>query len=471
MEFIMMSFMVAAGLATAETAAKTPLTAGVEVEEEVYSYTPATNGAGPMWTFGNTCIVRLGEQVLASGLETLPDYKPLNNVRWTLFKRLEGGWKLQARGLGTHEREPCPLVVFPNGHALLSVNPSAAQPGEYDAAAQPGILDFELAAPTGAVRRLTPVWDRQLAFHAHTYRSFAADSARGEFILFYNLAHDRAYWTFANLQGQWLKQGALEFPFGTNYDQPQPIRICYPTVALKDRAVYLCGISDIEEPYAAWRDFKRQLTGQKWDYDVRRLFYTWCDDITTGRFHDWVEIASRDKTAGWILPCDLYLDPAGLVHLLWTERALDERLRPKFFPAAKQSIALNYAVVRKGEVLRRLAIHEWKEGEASGERAGRGQFHVMPDGRLLVYYHLTTPDAAGKAVAENRLVEVVADGAPVVVLRKVPLQKPFAQFYTAGRRAGCAPSQFIDVFGEVNLTMRYARLRVEPAPAAGLITR
>ena len=48
----------------------------VEAEETVYAYEPANNGAGPMWTHGNTTIVRYKNKVFASGLETLKDVKP-----------------------------------------------------------------------------------------------------------------------------------------------------------------------------------------------------------------------------------------------------------------------------------------------------------------------------------------------------------------------------------------------------------
>jgi len=45
----------------------------VEVEEDVYSFLPANNGAGPMWCSGSTCLVRIGDDVFASGLETVKD--------------------------------------------------------------------------------------------------------------------------------------------------------------------------------------------------------------------------------------------------------------------------------------------------------------------------------------------------------------------------------------------------------------
>lgn len=40
----------------------------VEVEEEVYSFVPADNGAGPAWCSGAPTLVRLGETLFASGL-------------------------------------------------------------------------------------------------------------------------------------------------------------------------------------------------------------------------------------------------------------------------------------------------------------------------------------------------------------------------------------------------------------------
>src|ERR1041384_6894486 len=42
----------------------------VELEEDVYSYESANNGAGPMWCSGSTCLARTGGDVFASGLET-----------------------------------------------------------------------------------------------------------------------------------------------------------------------------------------------------------------------------------------------------------------------------------------------------------------------------------------------------------------------------------------------------------------
>src|SRR5438105_3775078 len=91
----------------------------VEIEEDVYTFEPANNGAGPLWCSGSTCLVRTGGNLFASGLETLKDVKPLNNCHWLLFKREKNGWQLQQADHTGRTREPCPLVGFSNNRLLL----------------------------------------------------------------------------------------------------------------------------------------------------------------------------------------------------------------------------------------------------------------------------------------------------------------------------------------------------------------
>lgn len=422
----------------------------VELEQEVYTYTFAQNGSTPMWCYGNTCIVRTEGGVFASGVRTLPDYKPLNNVRWMLLQGGAGGWKELANGGDTHEREPCPLICLGEGRILLSTNPNSCKPDQSDGPAQPQVLQFDASASQPAYKTLTPKWNKDLAFHAHTYRSFVADGPRQEFVLFYSIAYDKTYWTFYDKSGAWASQGEIAFPVGAEYDKPQPLRICYPVVQLKDRAVHYCGVSDILEPYKAWKDYKKQLTGKEWDYAFRRLYYTWSDDIVAGKFHNWIELANVDKTGGSLVPCDLWVGPDGRVHILWFEQAIDERLRKEFFPDAKQSRSLNYAVLRDGQVLMRKSIQKWDEGAKGPDVSRGGRFHVTPDQRLLVVYY-----AGGR----NRLVEINKDGSLGQSVA-LPLKKPLSSFFVAGPRGGSAPSMTIDMLGDADNTLRYVSIRL-----------
>jgi hypothetical protein len=433
----------------------------VEAEENVYSFTSANNGAGPMWCHGSTCLVRIGVNVFASGLETLKDAKPLNNCRWTLYERTADGWQLLHVDAG-RTREPCPLVTLPGGKLLLSANPTlVADPNVYSGPARPEILQFSSENPKAPFKTLLPIWNGKPHFSEHSYRSFAADGQAGTLILFQNIGYTHVEWTFRDGDGRWAAQGKLVWPWGDTYDKPQPIRVCYPNVAIRGRAVHFCGVSDIVEPYTKWRQYKEKLTGRHWDYDFRRLFYTWSDDITTGKFHDWVEIASRDKTCGWIMPCDLWLDPSGVVHLLWTDRAIDTRLRKEFFPAAKQTFTLWYGRVSRGKLVSQRAIVEAVEG-GSQETAQWGRFQVTPDGRLFIVGYIDGRSARGKPLAENRLWELGADGSLGQTYR-LPMKYPLARYFTATLRGGSAPSTTLDLLGTTSAApaaIRYARIRL-----------
>lgn len=442
--------------------AAAPLRPSVETEETVYRYESADNGAGPMWCSGSTCLARVGDRVFASGLETLKGFKPLNNCRWMLFQRGENGWeKLQTDAQG-RTREPCPLAAFPDGRLFLSVNPTlVTNPATYSGPARPEILEFLAAAPKKSYETLLPEWDGAPKFTEHSYRSFAADGDNRELILFQNIDYTHAEWAFRSRQGAWPARGKLVWPWGTEYDKPGPIRVCYPDVALRNHAVYFCGVSDIVEPYAQWRAYKKQLTGREWDYDFRRLFYTWCPDITTGKFKPWVEIASCDKTCGWISPGDLWVAPNGAVHLVWTERALDERLRAKFFPDAKQRYSLRYAVVRDGKI-DFLRVLVWGGEDGPKLVPGQGRFQITPENHLFVVYYLSGTDETGRSLSENQVVEVFPDGTiskPV----KLALKKPFTNFFTATPRAGSPPSKNLELLGQQAnspQTISYARIRL-----------
>ncbi len=248
---------------------------------------------------------------------------------------------------------------------------------------------------------------------------------------------------------------------GANYEKPQPIRVCYPNVMLQDRRVYFCGVSDIVEPNSAWRAYKKELTGRDWDYDFRRLFFTWCDDISSEPFHEWVEIASREETCGWIQPADLWVDQRQRVHIMWLERALDERLRAKFFPEAKQSRSLNYAIVQDGRILQRQVLLVVEEGR-EGMTPHFARFHVSKAGRLFVLCYVTGQDTSGHAVSENRMFELLPGGSitdPVTV----PLTHPFVNFFTATVRAGSPQSDTIDILGQPagrSNTIAYAQIEL-----------
>jgi hypothetical protein len=452
--------------AAAKSAARFDIRPVVEVEEEVYRFVPPDNGAGPMWCSGSTCLARDGERVFAAGLETIPTAKPLNNVRWLLFERDARGWHSVLADPTGRTREPSPVAIFPGSHLLLSTNPTLdPDPAAYAGPAQPEILQFTLSDLRAPFQRSRPGWADHPQFSEHSYRSLAVDGPRQELILLQNIGYTHAEWAFRDRAGNWPAAGQLHWPADSTQDPPQPIRICYPNVALRDRAVYFCGVSDILEPNPAWRAYKKELTGRDWDYDFRRLFFTWSPDLTREGFRPWVEIASREETCGWVSPGDLWVAPDSAIHLVWIERAIDERLRPRFFPDARQSHQLNYAIVRDGRIALKRTLVEAREG-GSAEIPASPRFHITPTNRLFVICYISGTSPAGTAVSENRIFKLHANDEPGRV-SVIPFRQPFTTFFTATPRAGSMPTAYLDLLGhqanQLN-TISYARVRLDDAP-------
>lgn len=436
----------------------------VEVEEDVYSYTHADNGSGPLWCIGSTSLVRVGDRLFASGVETIPGIQPLNNCRWMLFERKSDAWERVWLDKDNRTREPSPMVAFSDGRVFVSANPTLAPPPDTRSGgpAEPQIFQFQANQSEIPPKLSKPRWAGEPQFTEHSYRSFAADGERNELILFQNIGYTHSEWSFYDAKGEWSAQGQLKWPWGSEYEKPQPIRICYPNVILHDKAVYFFGVSDIVEPNLAWREYKRELTGKEWDYDFRRMFFTWTPDITKEPFRDWVEIASREETCGWTRPGDLYLAKNGDLHLLWTDKAIDERLREKFFPDAKQSESLRYTVIRDGAVIQQKTITASIEGD-HGIIGTNPRFQVTPEGRLFICYYVYGRNEDRRSVSENRICEILPDSslsAPV----SIPFQKPFTTYFIATVRAGSPPSSHVELLGQraySNDTISYGRVRIE----------
>jgi len=434
----------------------------VEAEYRVYEIGNPANGAGPLWCYGSTCLVRAGREVFASGLEIRPEQKPLNNVRWTLFRLDEKeAQRLQADSEG-RQREPCPIGLFKDGRLLLTSNPTLTPPGAYSGPAQPQLLIFDTKRPEAPPLLSHPQWKDNPRFTEHSYRAFAADSPNREALYLQNVGYDTAHWSFLDRDGQWSKSGSIRMPWGAEFEKPQPIRICYQNLALRNRTACLLGVSDIIEWVREWREYKLILhEGNQWDYDFRRLYFCRTPDITKEPFGEWIKVAECEK-CGHITNLDLWLDGEGRAHILWIEQNIwDARVRNKFFPGEPITHALMYGVIEGNRLVRKTCLALGGEQQASREIPGWGRFQATPDGRLFVFYYAGGSDNSGKAVSENRLVEINPDGTAGQPAR-VNLRRPMKTFFTASERGGSAPSATLDLLGEAEgiSGISYARINL-----------
>lgn len=423
----------------------------VVVEEDIYTFEAANNGAGPLWCHGSTIVARWKDGLYVVVLETLEDHVPLNNCRWVLYHRDQSGWqRVHADDTG-RTREPSPLVILDDGQLVVSANPTLTDEGAYSGPARPMAFVFDGDNPRGAHRVEYPAWREMPAFSEHSYRTVVADAQAGQVLYMQNVGYDSAHMSLRDRTGAWRGIGQIVWPRGDEYEDPQPLRLCYPNVVLRGGSAHFLGVGDIVEPVAAWREEKFRQSGREWDYVFRRLFYATTPDMANAPFGPWVELVNLDATAGAVRSGDIHVDDSGLVHVLWSQTNADARLRSTFFPDVEIEHALFYATLRDGQVVSRVPLAKAGEGGPPVPQVAR--FHHTPDGRVFVLASF-----AG-VLRLGRLYEGRVDW------RDVPLERPLVgTFVTATQRAGNAPSNQIDIVGQVagqDRTLSYAQIRVK----------
>lgn len=440
----------------------------IEIEEPVYTYEDARNGADPLWSVGSTCLVRWNGRVFASGLQTVPDVPPGSNCRWLLFGReAEGapgagnatGWRqLRAAVVGL-TREPCPLAVLGDGSIFLSTCTPAGPGGGSNYRLQ--FVRFAATNIAGLRASLSPEWGNGVDFTDTTFRSVAVDAARGELAVCANGGQWGGRWVWIGADNVSSATGELRWPWEGGYERGQAVRITHASTLLREGTLHFCGISEIPEPVPAWNVFTQELTGHSTNLVSRRLYYAQAPNITRGLFEPWVLLANLDATAGTVTLGDLWVDAAGLVHIVWAEQAMDEHLQERIRFPGTQAYTLKYARVgRDAKVVTRTLTPAPTSG--AKEIPTRPRFQVRPDQRIFVFYFVSGTNAQGTPIAENRVLEIAADGTPSVPV-KVPLNHPLDRYYTATPRAGSPLSDTLDLLGSEAgkpFTIRYARVRL-----------
>jgi hypothetical protein len=415
----------------------------VITEEPVYNLVSPGNGAGPLWCYGCTQIVRIGDDVIVSQMETGKDVPLLCNTRWKLLSRTEKGWESFAEPEGYRQREPCPVGVTKDNGLFLYVNDSLTPPGTHYKECEPHLLNFA-STDTGVVStKLSPRWDEEQPYYTdHSYRGFGVDGPSNELIMLnIDAKTSIQHWCHLDTAGNTLANGAITFP----------IRSAYLQAALHNRSAHVLAISDIVEPIEEWRAYKFAQTQRKWDYVFRILYYTWTPDTTKTSFSKPIEIANVDKTGGYISNQDLWVAPDGSAYLMYREQEVQSALlRDKFMPGRSLTPSLHIAVVKDGTIVDRQVLIEGTETRSPGN----ARFHATPDGKLY---------ALAYVAGANVLLQVyprVEDRAPI----PVDLKAPFTSFCLANTRAGCMPSSTIDIFGHTaggGNVMAYAQLTFE----------
>lgn len=419
------------------------VTISIEEENIVSTCIPPENGAGPFWCYGAPLIVRVGDKVFISAMETGIGVPPLCNTRWRIFGKLDNDeWQLLHVSDKFNEREPCPIVCFQDGKLFISVNPSTKPPGTKYGSCKPKLIEFDIQSPNKEGIISLPKWTKGVNFTDHSYRGIASDTARREILLLnIDAKTGHQHWSFRDSTGKWVKNGVIRFP----------IRSCYPQVALKDRSAYVLAIGDIVEPNQEWREYKYEKTKSSWDYVFRRLFFTYTPNILRQDFVEPIEIDNVDDTAGHITNLDLWIDEDRSAHLLYLRQNIQSTLmRDKFFPNLPIERSLVYVVIKDGQIIDRKILLK----EDSHIIPGYARFHMMSDGTLLAVCYLS-----GEA-NRNALMQVRPYNGGNLI--DIPLKHVFTMFFTATERGGSPPSDIVDLYGPgEGHSLRYARITIK----------
>jgi hypothetical protein len=438
----------------------------VVTEEHIIDVEPWENGSGPTWDYGSRNIVRIGNSVFVSISTPDPDSPAYRNVFWNLFRRVDGGaWEHVADAGEEREREPCPVVAMPDGRLALSTTPAIETTGENDEGIvttrnEPRILLFDATNPGSPPDTLMPAWRHTIEAFEHSYRGFAVDGQSGGMFITQQVHDGSKYgrdqeWAYRGISDEWETSGQLSFP----------MRGCYPNIAVYGTTVHILAISDEGEPNSEWRDYKRNVTGQQWDYDFRQLYYTWTPDVTECEFSPPITVASHDETAGFISNCDIWIESESVAHVIYTElNVWHDFMRDKFFPGLPIYTSLKVATLTQGRVTRRRTlVHSVEDPSAVGNALTFdgpvptwAVFHSTPDGRLFAIWNQSGADAG---MYIQRLLPD-ADTGPV----RIETEHPLGRFFNAAERAGCEPSHTVDILGHPASgpdVMRYLQFTIE----------
>jgi hypothetical protein len=311
----------------------------------------------------------------------------------------------------------------------------------------PQLLEFSADDPALPPRPIMPKWDRTYDFTEHSYRGIGADHSSGEILLLNVLMYDGQAWSFRDADGNWSAQGFLQFP----------LRGAYPQIAIKEKAAAIMAVSDIVEPNRIWKEFKKKVTGNEWDYDFRQLYFTFTPNIIETDFSPPLTVASRDETAGHILNLDLFLGPDGDAHLIYLDRNIWHKfMRDEFFKDLPITVSLRYARISNGKVVDRRTIIDCAEDRngkindpdanfaANNPRPDYAAFHSTDGQDLYVIFHQTGPAGANDPSTGNYLQRLLPEPSES---QRLDFKHPLKRFYPASIRTGTPPSCVLDLFG------------------------
>lgn len=407
--------------------------------EKICGTAPFDNGAGPVWSRGNSPIVRVGDRVFVTNSRVIPDRARLNRTSLELYeKRGEGDWQLVFYDEGVFQREPCPILYLGGGRLAVTVNPTVEHYEKEQESlyvpCTPMVYLFDISDGVKKTDTIRLPWDNpSYQFMDHSYRSFAVDSENGN-LFFTNQyrAGEGGEHCYSLLDRNFkpLRSAPLRFPQ----------RSCYHNIAMRDGECYVFAIQDIEEPNEEWRRYKYETTGVYWDYDFRKLYLNYSPNLETDGFAPSVLVCDRDATCGWVTNLDCCYDANGDMLLLVSAQNVHAPfMRDRFFPNEPLETVLELYRFSHGQMTGKVILD--RSSEEDKESLYGGFFHTAASGEVYLIWSKET-DVASNPVQTGTYLTPVNDlgGRPLKLLDTA------GSVYGSKTRLGARPEDRVDIY-------------------------
>lgn len=399
---------------------------------------PFENGAAPDWDLGNAHMIRVGDRVFITNMHVHEDRLPLCRTTMELWEKKDGeAWKKVYEDDSGFQREPCPMAYLGNGRLAITVNPTAKAYAKDERTevveSVPMLLILDITDGVKKTDLIRLEWEPcGHTFLDHSYRSMALDLANGDLFLtnIDSYKYEKHVFTLLDKEMRCLKTGTLHFPN----------RSCYHTIAMNDGEVYLFAVQDIIETNQEWKEYKRKITGNYWDYDFRTIYLNYCPDIRKGDFEPSQVVCDREATCGWERSLDCCYDRNGDMLFLAAQWNIAHAFMQKpFFPDTPLVVSLELFRFSHGQLLERTVI-DTATGDRSTADFG-GYFHTAANGDVYILWNKKT--ACEKDLLDSG---IYLSKASAPQAAPVKLTNEFGPIFGCKTRLGAVPSDTIDSY-------------------------
>ncbi|MCZ6634788.1 MAG: hypothetical protein O7G87_15410 [bacterium] len=255
----------------------------------------------PFWEYHQSIIVRHGDRVYVTIMETLEAGFSSFQKQWTLYERTEDGWQKRYSSLPNQRLNQPPLLLADRQNTLHVFAWPEGVLTHFMFDMTEGLFNPAVGSPEPGFTEFWPWLGGSI-------------NASGDILTVIVTAGDpRLHYLFREATTQaWTPGTVLTFPdrleSPTGFD-----RHTFPFVIMNGREVHIFSAQDIEDPV-------KIAEGASYTFSSRRLDYYYSPDILKEPFQT-VPVANIENTRGWLHNDDMLLDRSGTIHILyWIQR-------------------------------------------------------------------------------------------------------------------------------------------------------